>query len=285
MALDQIDADSPVAEMGFFDHLEVLRQHIVRSVFAIVLFSTICLYYSRWIFDTVIFGPVRSSFPTYRALCHLTNILRPILCKYSPLLCPDKGLCFEGLDIKFMNTELFGQFITQIQISLTLGLIASFPYILWEVWRFVRPALSTGEAGKSGRIVAFSAFFFFLGVVFAYFLIIPFSLSFATGYYISGQIQNLFTLDNYIGFITMMMLGCGIVFELPMIIFFLAKMGLVTASFMRAYRKHSFVVILILAAIITPSPDMFTMTVVAVPIYVLFEISILVAARVNPEVG
>jgi sec-independent protein translocase protein TatC len=182
-----------------------------------------------------------------------------------------------------MNTELFGQFMTQIQISITLGLIASFPYILWEVWRFVRPALSATEAKKSGSVIVFSALFFFIVVAFAYFLIIPFSLSFATGYFISSQIQNLFTLDNYISFITMMMLGCGVVFELPMIIFFLAKMGMITASFMRAYRRHSIVVILILAAFITPSPDMFTMTIVAIPIYILFEISILVAARVNPE--
>ena len=270
------------AEMGFFDHIDALRQHIFRAAIVVILVTCVMLYKSSWVFDQLIFGPVKSDFLTYRALCHLSNSLRPLLCKFSPLLCPDKGLCFDGLDIKFMNTELFGQFMTQIQISIVLGVVFSFPYIIWEIWRFIRPALSESEAKKSGRIVVFSSVFFFVGVAFAYFLIVPFSLNFAYGYQISGQVNNMFTLDNYISFITMMMLGAGAIFELPMIIFFLAKFGIITAQFMRQYRRHAIIVILILAAIITPSPDMFTMTIVAIPIYFLFELSIMVAARVNP---
>jgi sec-independent protein translocase protein TatC len=270
------------AEMGFFDHIDALRGHLFRSAVAVVVVTIILLVYSKWVFDSVIFGPVKGTFITYRILCHFSNMIRPILCNVSPLLCPDKGLCMDGLNIKFMNTELFGQFVTQIQICFTLGFVVAFPYILWEVWRFIRPALSVTEAQKSSRVILASSVFFFAGVAFAYFLIVPFSLNFAAGYYISGQINNFFTLDNYIGFVTMMMLGCGIIFELPMVIFFLAKMGIVTALFMRTYRRHAIVVILILAAVITPSPDMFTMTLVAIPIYILFEISIVVAARVNP---
>ena len=269
------------AEMGFFDHIDVLRQHLFRAAIAIVGITVVLLYYSNWVFDSLIFGPVKSNFITYRILCHFSRIISPILCKYSTLLCPDKGLCFDGLNIKFMNTDMFGQFITQIQICLTLGVVFAFPYLLWEVWRFIKPALSENEAKKSGRIVVFSSMFFFLGVAFAYFLIIPFSLNFAAGYTVSTQINNNFTLDNYIGFVTMMMLGCGIVFELPMVIYFLAKIGIITANFMREYRRHAIVVILILAAVITPSPDMFTMTIVAIPIYMLYELSIIVAARVN----
>ena len=271
------------AEMGFFDHIDALRGHLFRSAVVILIITIILLIYSKWVFDSLIFGPVKGDFITYRALCHFSNLIRPMLCNVSPLLCPDKGLCMDGLNIKFMNTELFGQFITQIQISFTLGIVASFPYVLWEIWRFVKPALSESEASKSSRIILSSSFFFFLGVAFAYFLIIPFSLNFAASYYISGQINNFFTLDNYIGFVTMMMLGCGIVFELPMIIYFLAKLGIITAAFMRKYRRHAIVIILILAAVITPSPDMFTMTLVAIPIYMLYELSILVAARVNPS--
>lgn len=270
------------AEMGFFDHIDALRGHLFRSAVAILIVTIILLIYSKWVFDSLIFGPVKGDFITYRVLCHFSNMIRPMLCNVSPLLCPDKGLCMDGLNIKFMNTELFGQFITQIQISFVLGMVAAFPYVLWEIWRFIKPALSESEASKSSRIILFSSFFFFLGVAFAYFLIIPFSLNFAASYYISGQINNFFTLDNYIGFVTMMMLGCGIVFELPMIIYFLAKLGIITAAFMRTYRRHAIVVILILAAVITPSPDMFTMTLVAIPIYMLYELSILVAARVNP---
>lgn len=271
------------AEMGFFDHIDELRGHLFRSAIAVLIVTIVCLTYSKWVFDSLIFGPVKGDFITYRILCHLSNIIRPMLCNISPLLCPDKGLCPEGLSIKFLNTELFGQFITQIQISFVLGFVAAFPYILWEVWRFIKPALSQEEASKSSRIILFSSFFFFTGVAFAYFVIIPFSLNFASGYAISGQINNFFTLDNYIGFVTMMMLGCGIVFELPMVIYFLAKIGIITAAFMRTYRRHAIVVILILAAVITPSPDMFTMTIVAIPIYFLYELSIIVAARVNPS--
>jgi sec-independent protein translocase protein TatC len=277
------DANNDGAEMGFFDHIDALRGHLFRSAVAVLIITIILLIYSKWVFDSVIFGPVKGDFITYRILCHLSNIIRPALCNISPLLCPDKGLCPEGLSIKFLNTELFGQFITQIQICFVLGFVAAFPYILWEIWRFIRPALSETEAKKSSRIILFSSFFFFTGVAFAYFVIIPFSLNFASGYAISSQINNFFTLDNYIGFVTMMMLGCGIVFELPMVIYFLAKMGIITAKFMRTYRRHAIVVILILAAVITPSPDMFTMTIVAIPIYFLYELSIIVAARVNPS--
>lgn len=283
MALfDKKNNSNDGAEMGFFDHIDVLRKHLFRSALVIMGITIVLLYESKWVFERLIFGPVKSDFLTYRALCHLSNTIRPLLCKFSPLLCPDKGLCFDGLDIKFINTELFGQFMTQIQISIVLGVVFAVPYIIWEVWRFIRPALSETEAKKSGRVVVFSSLFFFFGVAFAYFLIIPFSLNFAYGYQISGQVNNMFTLDNYISFVTMMMLGAGVIFELPMVIYFLAKMGIITAQFMRQYRRHSIVVILILAAIITPSPDMFTMTIVAIPIYFLFELSIVVAARVNP---
>lgn len=277
--------DQPIdeQEMGFFDHLDVLRKHLFRSAIGTAIITIICIIYSHVIFDKVIFGPMKSDFFTYKLLCSLSNKIRPLLCEYSSLLCPEKGLCFEGMNIKLMNTELFGQFITQIKVAIVIGIILSFPYIIYEIWKFVRPALSATEAKKSSQIVGFSSFFFFVGVAFAYFFIVPFSLNFAVNYLISDQIQNMFTLENYIGFLTMMMLGCGLVFELPMIVYFLAKAGFLTAAFMRAYRRHALVVILILAAVITPSPDMFTMMIVAVPIYFLFEISILVAARVNPR--
>jgi sec-independent protein translocase protein TatC len=283
MIFKKDNATTAEDEMGFFDHIEILRWHIIRSLIAIIVVTVFALIYSNWVFDSVIFGPVHGNFPTYRALCWLTETIRPLLCQYSPLLCPEKGLCIDGIGIKFMNTELFGQFITQIQMSITFGFIVAFPYILWELWSFVKPALSESEAKKSSAIILASSLFFFVGVLFAYFLIIPFSLNFAAHYMVSGVINNMFTLDNYIGFITMMMLGCGIVFELPMIIYFLAKINIITATFMRDYRRHAIIVIMVLAAVITPSPDMFTMMIVAVPIYILYELSILVAARVNPN--
>jgi len=269
-------------EMGFFDHIDELRKHLFRIAIVMVSLSAIALANSSFVFDKILFGPVKSDFFTYRFLCAFTNKIRPILCDFSSLLCPEEGLCFKDIHIQFLNTELFGQFIAQLQVCILLGFVASFPFIIYEVWRFVKPALSPEESKKASAIIIFSSLFFFLGVAFAYFLIIPFSLSFATNYVVSAQIENRFTFDNYTGFVSMMMLGCGAVFELPMIVYFLAKMGLLTASFMRAYRRHAIVVIMIVAAIITPSPDMFTMMVVAIPIYFLYELSILLANRINP---
>lgn len=277
--LDQVSDDH---EMGFFDHIDVMRKHIMRAVLAIVIFAGIALANTRWVFDSFLFGPVKSDFITYRLLCKFSMWVRPILCNVSSVFCPEEGLCMKDFKITFLNTELFGQFISQIQICIVLGIVAAFPYIIFEIWRFVRPALSAEEASKSSRIIIFSSLFFFVGVLFAYFLVIPFSLSFANSYVISNQIENRFTFDNYVGFITMMMLGSGLVFELPMIVYFLAKMGLLTATFMRTYRRHAVVVIMIVAAVITPSPDMFTMMVVAVPIYFLYELSILLANKINP---
>ena len=170
MALfDKKNSTNDGAEMGFFDHIDALRGHLFRSAVAILIVTIILLIYSKWVFDSVIFGPVKGDFITYKILCHFSNMIRPILCNVSPLLCPDKGLCMTDLNIKFMNTELFGQFITQIQISFILGFVAAFPYVLWEIWRFIKPALSESEASKSSRVILFSSFFFFLGVAFAYF--------------------------------------------------------------------------------------------------------------------
>lgn len=279
MALDQLHDEQ---EMGFFDHLNVMRVHILRSALVIVICAAIVLINTDWVFNTLIFGPVKNDFITYQMLCEFSLWIRPILCNFSPLLCPEEGLCVHDFKIAFLNTELFGQFISQIQICLVVGIVVAFPYVLWEIWRFVRPALSGDELKKSRVVILFCSFFFFVGVLFAYFLIIPFSLSFANSYTISTHIENRFSFDNYIGFITMMSLGSGLIFELPMAVFFLAKLGLLSASFMREYRRHAIVVILIAAAIITPSPDMFTMMIVAVPIYVLYELSILIARRINP---
>lgn len=279
MALDQLHEEQ---EMGFFDHLNVMRMHLFRSAAAILIFAILAFVNTDWVFNSFLFGPIKEDFFTYQMLCKFSLWVRPILCNVSLLFCPEEGLCIHNLKIVFLNTELFGQFISQIQICLVVGLVAAFPYIIWEIWRFVRPALSPEEAKKSSSVILFSSVFFFIGVLFAYFLVIPFSLSFANSYTLSDSIENRFAFDNYVGFITMMMLGSGLIFELPMIVFFLAKMGLVSASFMRSYRRHSIVAILIVAAVITPSPDMFTMLVVAVPIYVLYELSILLAQKINP---
>ncbi len=258
------------AEMGFFDHIEVLRWHLVRSVIAIALLAIVFFLNSGFVFDQLLFGPTKDGFITYKVLCNIA----------AKFHLPET-LCIGGMKVQLMNTELFGQFITQLKTAFVLGFIVAFPYILWELWRFVRPALMESEAKKVGAVIFGCSIFFFVGIAFSYFIIVPFSVNFAFSYVVSEQIDNRITLENYISFFTMMCLGIGLIFELPMIAIVLARFGILTAATMKAFRRHSIVVILIVAAIITPSPDVFTQMLVAIPMYFLFELSIFAAARVE----
>lgn len=263
-------AEMEEAEMGFFDHIEVLRWHLVRSVAAIAVLAIIFFVNSSFVFDQLLFGPTKDGFITYKLLCALaTKFGLP------------QSLCIGGMKVQLMNTELFGQFITQLKTAFVLGFIVAFPYVLWELWRFVRPALSPAEANSVGRVIFACSLFFFAGIAFSYFIIVPFSVNFAFSYVVSEQIDNRITLENYISFFTMMCLGIGLIFELPMIAIVLARFGILTAATMKAFRRHAVVVILIVAAIITPSPDVFTQMLVAIPMYFLYELSIFAAARVE----
>ncbi len=257
-------------EMGFFDHVEVLRWHLVRSVGAIALLAIVFFLNSGFVFDKLLFGPTKDNFITYQALCSIAQRFNL-----------PETLCVGGMHVQLMNTELFGQFITQLKTAFVLGFIVAFPYVLWELWRFVRPALMEQEAKSVSKVIFFSSVFFFVGVAFSYFIIVPFSVNFAFNYIVSEQIDNRITLDNYISFFTMMSLGIGLIFELPMIAIILARFGILTSTTMKTFRRHAIVVILIVAAIITPSPDVFTQMLVAVPMYILYELSIFAAKRVE----
>jgi sec-independent protein translocase protein TatC len=258
------------AEMSFLDHIEVLRWHIVRSVVMIFVFFFIALFAKKWIFDVFIFGPTHDDFITYRALCSLSNKL---------------GLgdliCLQGIKIDFINTELAGQFMMHIKISFLAGFICSFPFIIWEIWRFVKPGLYEKESRYTEGIVFFTSVLFLIGVAFGYFVLVPFSVNFFATYTISDSVQNMFTVTNYISFITIFMLSTGLMFELPMIVYFLSKIGILTPAFMRNYRRHAVVVLMIVAAVITPTADVGTMMLVFVPLYFLYEISIFISAAVE----
>lgn len=267
-------AENENDEMGFFDHLEVLRWHLMRSVVVILIFAVLFLVKNDFVFDTLLFGPAKDGFITYKVLCSLAHKFH----------LPD-SLCIGGMKMQLMNTELFGQFITQLKTAFVLGFIVAFPYVIFEVWRFIRPALTESEARSAGKVIIGCSLFFFLGIAFSYFVIIPFSVNFAFNYVVSEQIDNRITLDNYISFFTMMSLGIGLIFELPMIAIALARIGLLSAQTMRSFRRHSVVVILIVAAVITPSPDVFTQMLVAIPMYFLFELSIIAAARVEKRIA
>ncbi len=255
--------------MGFFDHVEALRWHLIRSVIAIVLCASIVGVFYDFVFDKIILGICSKDFPTYKLLCYLTQ-------KYNL----SSGICIDkDIPLELQNLAMFGQITLLFQYSLIIGLVLAFPYIIFELWRFVAPALNETQQKKTSLIILACSFFFFVGVAFCYFVIIPFSVNFAVNFTISPKIKNSFTIDNYIDFFTVMLLAIGAVFELPMIVYFLSRFGILGAKAMRGVRRYAIVVILILAGIITPSPDIFTQCLVAVPIYILYELSIFIAAR------
>ena len=267
------NANNPEAEMGFFDHLEVLRWHIVRSLIAIIVCACVVGYYYDFVFNKIILGVQSKDFPTYRFLCWLSTKL-----PFANDICIN-----HDMNIPLQNTEMFGQLNLLLQYSMVLGVVLAFPYVIWELWRFVAPALRDVEAKKTSRIILASSIFFFIGILFCYYVIIPFSLNFAVNFTISPAIKNNFTIDNYIDFFTMMLVSMGAVFEMPMLVYFLSKVGILKPAVMRRTRRYAIVVIAIVAGILTPTPDVFTQILVGMPIYLLYEFSIFISARVEKD--
>ncbi|AWH86961.1 twin-arginine translocase subunit TatC [Flavobacterium album] len=255
--------------MSFLDHLEELRWLLVRSTLAIVIGACVAFTFSGYIFDNIIFAPKRSDFITYRIFCDLAN-------KYDL----DKSFCVTEIPFDIISRTMDGQFSTDIWTSITAGLILVFPYILYLVWKFISPALYEKEKRYAVSFILSTSVLFFLGVLFGYFLIMPLSINFLGNYTISNVVKNNVDLDSYLSLIKTTVISCGLVFELPIIIYFLAKLGLVTATFLRKYRRYAYVIILILAAIVTP-PDVVSQMIVTIPLAILFEASIFIAARIN----
>ena len=260
--------------MTFLDHLEALRWHILRSVVVVTVLATVLFFFNDFIFGKVIFGPKHSDFITYRGFCWLSHHLL-----HSESLCMASSI--EKIHFDLINTEISGQFTKHIWISLLSGIILGFPYVLWEVWRFVKPALREKEIKATRGFVGIASFLFMVGISFAYFMIVPLAVNFLGNYQVTGEVRNLITMDSYISLVSTLVLATGIVFELPILVYFLTKFGIMGSGFMRKYRRHAVVVILIVSAIITPSPDVTSQLLVAVPLYFLYEISIFVAARVE----
>lgn len=258
--------------MSFLGHLEVLRWHLLRSAAAIVVLAVVAFFMMPYIFDHILLAPKRPDFITFRALC-----------KFSQLISGGDALCVEGKDFKLISTGMSAQFSAHLYISLIAGIVIAFPYILWELWRFIKPALQEKELKSARGIIFYCSFLFFSGILFGYFIVSPLAANFLGNYQISEQIENLIDFDSYISIITVTTLVTGLVFELPVVVFVLSKLGLMTPGFMRKYRRHAVVVILIAAAVITPSPDVISQLLVAMPLYVLYEISILVSARIEKQ--
>lgn len=257
----------PNKDMNFLDHLEALRWHLVRATIVIFVIALVAFIYKEILFDVIIFGPKEPSFVTYRALCYLSQKL-------------SVDMCITKMNFSLISTSMAGQFTTHMVAAGIAGLIVGFPYLLWEIWRFVKPALSSKEKKYTRGIVFSASFLFFCGIAFGYFVLSPLSINFLGSYQVSAQVTNAINLDSYISIVSLMTLACGAVFELPIIVYFLTKIGIITPKFMRDYRKHAFIVNLIIAAVITPSPDVTSQMLVAIPLFILYELSIYVSAVV-----
>lgn len=251
-------------EMSFLDHLEDLRWLLVRSSAAVLIMAVITYFVSDYLFDVIIFGPTKPSFFTYIFFCDLAHQLGV------------ESICITDLSFIIQNTEMEGQVNIFVWICILSGFILSFPYILWEIWKFISPALYTNEKKNARLFIVVSSLLFFLGVLFGYYIIIPMSINFVATFTISDVVVNQFTIDSYIGMVKTSVLAGGIFFELPIIIYFLTSLGLVTPALLRQYWKYAVIAILIVAAIVTP-PDVVSQTIVALPMLIIYEISILIS--------
>ena len=256
--------------MSFLDHLEELRWHIIRAAIAVIVFTTIAFLNKQFLFHNLILGPSRPDFWTYQMFCRVGH--------YFGSTAP----CDDQINFIIQNREMSGQLSLHISAAFIAGLCLTFPYLFWELWRFIKPGLYPHERQNSRGAVFFVSLLFGLGLVFGYFIAAPLSIQFLANYSVDASIQNQMDLQSYISTLTTMTLACAFVFELPMIVFFLAKAGIVTPELMRLYRKHAIVVILIIAAIITP-PDVSAQIIVTIPILLLYELSIYIAKVVSRD--
>lgn len=261
-------AKKEVNEMSFLDHLEELRWLLVRSSIAIIIGACGVYFIADWLFEEVIFGPTRVDFVTYRFFCDLSHQLGFA-----------DSICVTELPFIIQNTEMEGQINIFVWICILGGFILAFPYILWLLWSFISPALYEKERRNAKLFIFISSLLFFMGVVFGYYVVVPMSVQFVATFSISDMVQNQFNIASYMGMVKMSILASGLYFELPIVIFFLSKLGLVTPEFLRKYRKYGIVIILIIAAIVTP-PDVVSQIMVAVPMVLIYEFSILISAYV-----
>lgn len=261
-------AKKNLSEMSFLDHLEELRWLLVRSTIAILVMAFLTYFISDYLFDVVLLGPTKPSFFTYQYFCQLSHQLGFA-----------DNICITEMNFIIQNTEMEGQINIFVWMCVLAGFILGFPYILWEIWKFISPALYEKERKNARMFIFASSLLFFLGVLFGYYVIIPMSVNFVATFSVSDIVQNQFTLSSYMGMVKTSLLAGGLFFELPIIVYFLTKLGLVTPIFLRKYWKYAVVIILIIAAIVTP-PDVVSQTIIAIPMLIIYELSILLSKMV-----
>lgn len=257
-------------EMTFLEHLEELRWHLIRSFIAVFVLAVLAFIFKELIFDKILFGPRTPDFFTNRMLCNFGKIVNT------------GKLCINANPNRLQNINMTGQFLTHIKISVIAGILIAFPYIFYEFWNFINPALYDNERRHTKGAVFYSSLLLILGVLFGYYIVAPLSVNFLENYKVSEKVTNEINLMSYISIVATIVMACGILFELPVVIYFLSKIGIVTPGFLKKYRKHSLIVILALSAIITP-PDVFSQILVSFPLIVLYEISISISRRINKK--
>jgi len=263
--------DDEKAEMSFIDHLEVLRGHLFRSALAIAVGAIVFIIYDDFIVKKVLMGPTHADFPTYKWLCNFGHAVG----------LGDK-MCMKEIGLKMQSTSVSGQFSMYFTLIFVGGIIVAFPYIFWEFWRFIKPALTKKELSKTRGVIFWVSLLFFSGILFGYFIIAPYTVNFFATFQLDENIENIWTITSYIDTLVPLILGTGLAFQLPLVMFFLAKVGLMSPDFLRRNRKYAVVIILILAGIITP-PDVISQVICTIPLMILYEISILLTAKVQKE--
>ena len=259
----------PKDEMSFLDHLEELRWHLIRSVLAVVIIAVVAFLFKDFIFDVLLFGPKNKDFITYRWFCSISQTLGQ-----------GSSFCIEELPFRIQSRTMAGQFSAHLWTSVLAGFILSFPYIIYEFWKFISPGLYEKERKNARGFIFIASILFFIGVLFGYYIVTPLSINFLGNYSVSSEIFNDFDLSSYIGLLRASVLASGIIFELPIIIYFLTRIGVITPEFLKKNRKISLVLVLSLSAIITP-PDVVSQIIVSIPILILYEVSIIIAKIVK----
>lgn len=266
--MDQQFLDEEPKEMSFVDHLEELRWHLIRAVASIFIFSVIAFLAKGFVFHDIILAPSRTDFLSYRVMCELGNKLGM------------EAFCIDQLGFTIQSRQMSGQFSMHMLVSVVLGLACAFPYAFWEIWRFVSPGLYPNERKSSQGAVFFVSLLFIMGLLFGYYVVSPISINFLAGYQVDPSIVNEFDLSSYISTLTTLCLSCALMFQMPVIVYFFTKAGLLTPEVMKLYRRHAVIVILVIGAIITP-PDVVSQLLISIPLMLLYEASIMVSSSIR----
>jgi sec-independent protein translocase protein TatC len=263
--------DGSKAEMSFIEHLDALRGHLFKSAVAVALGAIVMAVYNKFIVEKVLMGPTNQDFPTYTYLC-----------KISQRLGLGKKLCMTQINVNMQSTDVAGQFNIYFNVILIGGFIIAFPYVFWQFWKFTKPALKPKELKNTRGVIFWVSLLFFMGIFFGYFIIAPYTINFFSNFSIDPKIKNIWTVSSYFNTIVPLILGAGLAFQLPLVMYFLAKVGVVSAKYLRRVRKYAILIMLIVAGIITP-PDMLSQIVCTIPLMLLYEISVLLCVKVEKK--